>query len=65
MYPEEDDDRFERCVSMALVPIGAVFALLWILVFYCVIVRVSHLNWPNPLDWLPPDWARFLPRWLR
>ena len=37
MYREEDDDRFERYVSMALVPIGAVFALLWILVFYCVI----------------------------
>ena len=49
----------------ALVPIGVVFAILWILVFYWVIVRVSHLNWPNPVDWLPPDWVRFLPRWLR
>jgi hypothetical protein len=29
---EEDDDRFERLASMALVPIGVVFALLWIFV---------------------------------
>jgi hypothetical protein len=65
MSREQDDDRSERLISMALVPIGIVFAVLWNLLFYSLIVRVSHLNWPNPLDWLPPDWARILPRWLR
>ena len=65
MRRERDEERWERLISMALLPIGIVFALFWILFFCTLIVQVSHLNLPNPLDWLPPDWARFLPRWLK
>jgi hypothetical protein len=65
MNIKKDDDRAARLFSIVLVPIGIAFVVLWLLIFYTVIVRVSHLNWPTPFDWLPPDWARGLPRPLR
>ena len=44
MRRERDEERWERLISMALLPIGIVFALFWILLFYTLIVQVSHLN---------------------
>jgi hypothetical protein len=53
------DEPRVRWLSIAMVPIGIVAGLLFVLVLYTTTVLLfpeTFVGWPNPVHWVPPSW---------
>jgi hypothetical protein len=55
-------DRELGILSILIASFGILVALIWLLIMYSLAVHwfpdAFGVDWPNPVDWIPPAWRR-------
>ena len=56
-------DREIGILSILIAPVGILLGLIWLLIMYALAVRwfphAFGIDWPNPVNWIPPGWRVF------